>query len=80
MVSVYKDKLNGHKKTKKTFRYKFRNAFKNKFLLNLKKRIFGTFEEKEQAKEFFRNLKRLFFAYDAYEANYNSIDKWLPKK
>ncbi len=80
VVSVYTDKLNNRKQTKKSFRRKFRSELRHKLLENIKKISSRSFEEKEQAKEFFRRLKRLFFAYDEYEANYSSIDKWLPKK
>ena len=45
-----------------------------------KKRAFGSFEEKEIAKEYFRNLNRLIFSFESYEKNRYSIEKWLSKK
>ena len=80
IVSVYTDRLKGKKKTKKTFNYKFKSQVRYKLLANIKKRLFGDFEQKEQAKEFFRELKRFLFNYKDYEENYNSIYNWFTEK
>ncbi|QTY27709.1 glycosyltransferase [Flavobacterium sp. CS20] len=77
VVSAYVDKLNNQKQTSKRFKRKFLSLVKHKFIKNVAKRLVGNFEQKEQAKEYFRQLKRLLFSYKAYETNYKSIDKWL---
>lgn len=79
VVSVYIDKLNNRKETASSFRKKFKNQVRYHLKTNLIKRFKGSFEQKIQAEEYFRNLKRLFFSYNEYEQNYNSIGSWLNK-
>lgn len=77
VVSVYVDKLKNKEETQKTFHKKGKSLVRYHLKNNLKKWLLGNFEEKEQAKEYFRNLTRLIFSYNAYKKNMQSIDIWL---
>ena len=46
-------------------------------LLHFRKRLFGTYEEKEKAKEFFRLQKQFLLEYNEYRTVRESIDLWL---
>lgn len=58
-----------------------KEAFKDLPRLLLRKTgalLFGTFEQKEQAKRYFRLLKLRLFHYSEYRRNLESIKGWLP--
>ncbi len=79
VVRVYIDRLKNNVVSENAFQRKFKSEISHKLKSNIKKRLLGSFEEKEQAKEYFRTLKRLFIGYNEYIKNSNSIDKWLLK-
>ncbi len=79
VVKVYTDRLKNIKLTHTSFHNKFKSEIQHKLKSNLRKRLLGSFEEKEQAKEYFRTLQRLLFGYKDYKKNSSSIDKWLLK-
>lgn len=77
VLSTYTDRLSNRTVTRRTFYKDLKSKPKTKFKSNIKKKLFGSFEEKEQATEFFRGLYRLIFSYDKYRKHNRSIDKWL---
>lgn len=80
VVSVYVDELENRKIFRKTFLKRFVKMARIDFINNVKKIIFGSFEEKEVAKEYFRTLHRLIFSFSEYYNNRASIKRWLPTK
>ena len=80
VVSSYLDHLEQKKVTKKTFRTAFLESLGVPFLKSIFKRYFGSYVQKEAAKEYFRKLKRFAFSYDEYKANRGSINQWLPEQ
>ncbi len=78
VVSVYTDELKNKKVTKKIFFKRAYKAIKKDFVKQFVKRISGSFEEKEQSKEYFRNLYRLLTQYTEYSKNRATIKRWLP--
>ena len=80
VISAYRDQLNRVKKTKKTFRKYLRRKLVYESPRNVWKRFFGNYEQKEEAKEFFRTIYRLQYSYKEYAAHKLSITKWLPEK
>ncbi|QNJ96713.1 glycosyltransferase [Constantimarinum furrinae] len=79
VVSSYLDQLEHRRVTRHTFRAQFIRNMGLPFIKSIFKILFGSFEQKEAAKEYFRKLKRLAFDYDEYEANRRSISRWLPE-
>jgi|TARA_R100000479_G_scaffold33554_3_gene14205 glycosyltransferase involved in cell wall biosynthesis len=79
IVSVYVDELKNREVTQKTFYKRAFRSLKNDFLKQSKKRLKGSFEEKEISKEYFRGLYRLITQYREYSKNRNSIKTWLPQ-
>ncbi len=79
-VSVYVDELENRKVLQKTFFKRFLKMVRKDFMNNVKKGIFGSFEDKEVAKEYFRTLQRLIFSYNEYYNNRETIKRWLPTK
>lgn len=80
VAKVYLDELSNKIVTRKKTLKKFYHDIKDAGLSNIRRRLFGSFEEKELAKEYFRNLYRLIFSYKAYKKNRESINKWLISK
>lgn len=79
VVSVYTDELKNKKITQKTFFNRAFRSIKNDLFKQSKKRLIGSFEEKEIAKEYFRKLYRLIAHYKEYSKNRRSIKTWLPQ-
>jgi len=79
VVSAYLDKLRNVEKTKQNFKQYFRRKYRSEGLKSIWNSVFGNYEEKEQAKEFFRVTKRLRTSYDEYAQHKQSIQKWLPE-
>ena len=80
VVGVYTDELNNKLVTKNTFSKKLIEEIRKKIVKQTYKRIFGSFEEKELAKEYFRKLHILAFSYEEYRKNRKSIENWLPNE
>ncbi len=80
VVSVYIDELKNKKITQKKFYKRAYSAIKKEFVKQSFKGIFGSFEEKELSKEYFRSLYRLLTQYDEYCENRATIIKWLHNK
>lgn len=74
----YLDLLNQKEQTQNDFHKK---AFKRMPLLVVKKAaalVLGSFEQKEIAKRYFRNLKYKLFYYSTYKQNLDFIETWKP--
>lgn len=80
VVSVYIDELKNKKMPQKKFYKRAYSAIKKEFAKQSFKRIFGSFEEKELSKEYFRSLYRLLIQYDEYCENRATIIEWLHNK
>ncbi len=80
VLRAYTNELRNRKVTKKIFRKRAYAAIKKDFAKQSIKRLSGSFEEKELAKEYFRKLKRLLTQFDEYNENRAAIKKWLPSK
>lgn len=75
---AYLDVLQGRSRSRFDF---MKEALKDMPRLLLRKTgalLFGTFEQKEQAKRYFRLLKLRLFHYSEYRRNLESIKGWLP--
>lgn len=79
VVSVYTDELSNKTVNQKVFYQRFLKEVRYKLKANSRKIFFGNFEEKQQAKIYFRNLKYMLFSFKTYSNNRTSIYKWLPK-
>jgi glycosyltransferase involved in cell wall biosynthesis len=79
VVSVYVDELDNRTVFRKSFLKRFVKMVRKDFINNVKKRIYGSFEDKEVAKEYFRVLHRLIFSFNQYYSNRATIKRWLPK-
>jgi hypothetical protein len=79
VVSAYTDRLVNKQETQRSFHNKFKSQLRNYIITNIKKLFKGNFEEKEQAKDYFRNLNRLLFSFSTYQKNKSSINNWLTK-
>lgn len=80
VVRVYVDELENRKVNRKWFLKSMVKMGRKDFIYNVRKRISGSFEEKEIAKEYFRTLYRLIFSYNYYSSNRATIKKWIPTK
>ncbi|MGB1307996.1 MAG: glycosyltransferase [Oceanihabitans sp.] len=80
VLRVYKDKLKNRNNTQKTFFNKLLEEVKSKGVKQLKRSIWGTFEEKEIAKEYFRNWYRFLFCYTTYNAHKRMLNAWLENR
>lgn len=80
IVSIYTDELSNKTLTRQTFRKELKKLLRDRLKANLRKRFFGTFEEKEESKEYFRRLKRLAFSFKEYKRNRESLEQWLRVK
>jgi glycosyltransferase involved in cell wall biosynthesis len=80
VVSVYVDELENRTVLRKSFLKRFLKMVRKDFINSVKKRISGSFEDKEVAKEYFRTLSRLIFSYNDYRSNRATIKRWLPTK
>lgn len=78
VLRVYKNELKKNTVFKKDFFNAMIFEVKKRFLKQAKRRIYGSFEDKEISKEYFRNLKRLFLSYDEYYKNKEILNNWLP--
>ncbi len=78
VVSVYVDELENRTVHRKSFLKTLVKMVRKDFINKVKKRIFGSFKEKENAKEYFRTLHRLIFSYKDYRSNRATIKRWLP--
>lgn len=79
LLWIYKDEWHNRTVTPRVFYRKAYYAIKNDFLKQALKRMTGSFEEKELAKEYFRNLYRLLTKHKEYAKNRATIKRWLPK-
>tara|TARA_R110002012_G_scaffold48720_4_gene126572 strand:+ start:732 stop:1709 length:978 start_codon:yes stop_codon:yes gene_type:complete len=77
VCEVYLDEMLDKENCGKTLQLKLSKELKNNLLRNLKNRVFGSFEEKERSKAYFRRLRYLTFSRVEYFKNRNSIKNWL---
>ena len=80
ILSAYLDELNQIHPTKADFREKVKTAVRSRsFKSRLKHRVFGDYEQKEQAKAYFRRLWNLWNGYPRYAQVRESIANWKPR-
>ncbi len=79
VVSVYTDALKNKEFSKTDFYKRAYRMIKKDLVRQTVNRINGSFEEKELAKEYFRNLSRLLTNFSDYKKNRDTIGSWLKR-
>ncbi len=75
---AYLDLLNGRPRSHRDFINEASQDMPRLLLRKTGALLFGSFEQKEQAKRYFRSLKLRLFHYSEYRRNLESIKGWLP--
>lgn len=80
VISSYNDVLLGVTITKRFIFKRIFNLLQKGLVNNIYRYFFGTFEQKEVSKNYFRKLYYMCFRYKTYSKHVTTIKFWLPKR